>query len=89
MSTSAPARSKAPIIHPPTRVEERQRRRDTHRSHDHLVEHRQAAGPEMAGERAERPRGIAEVHQHEPADDRIEALVGLKGLHIRDGKRHQ
>src|SRR5262249_62118046 len=44
------------------------------------------AGREMAAEGAARAGGVAEIPQHEPADDRIEALVRLKGIHVRDGK---
>jgi hypothetical protein len=40
----------------------------------------------MADERAERPGRIADVHQYESADDRIEALVRVEGLHVGDGK---
>ena len=50
------------------------------------MERHDTARPEMGNERTERPGGILEIHQHEPADDRVEASVRRKGLHIRDGK---
>ena len=37
------------------------------------MERHDPAGPEMADERAQRPSGIAEIHQHESTDDRIKA----------------